>query len=99
MTAPDTAGTPGISAGHTSGPWEAVRFGKVLVVQTDAGLPLLRMYAGRNEEANARLIAAAPRMLEAGRNALHLLKALGMTHSREAVDLDAAIAEATGSGA
>ena len=51
-------------ATHTPGPWEA-RSDRTVAAE---GLPLLRCYAGRNEEANARLIAAAPELLAAGCN-------------------------------
>ncbi|OYW47629.1 MAG: hypothetical protein B7Z36_02360 [Novosphingobium sp. 12-63-9] len=45
---------------HTPGPWVA-RDDRTIAAN---GVPLLRCYAGRNEKANARVIAAAPELLE-----------------------------------
>ena len=46
---------------HTPGPWNACHDRTV----ASSGVPLLRLYAGRNERANANLVAAAPELLEA----------------------------------
>lgn len=47
---------------HTAGPWQS-REDRTVAAN---GVPLLRCYTGRNAEANARLIAAAPELLAAG---------------------------------
>lgn len=53
--------TATIETAFTDGPWIAQADRTV----SAAGMPLLRCYAGRNEIANASLIAAAPDMFEA----------------------------------
>lgn len=90
---------------HTQGPWEA-RSDRTVAA---AGVPLLRCYVGRNEEANARLVAAAPGTLAAAREARDFLRAyFGPVSSDDPAgwsdadartvhnQLDAAIAQATG---
>jgi len=56
-------------ARYTAGPWEAREDRTVAA----AGTPLLRCYAGRNEEANARLVAAAPDLVDASVKAANAL--------------------------
>ncbi len=70
---------------HTSGPWIAERTGtrKTLIIKA-SGTPILRMYAGRNEDADARLIAAAPKLLDALRSLCICVRA--MTVNPEARD-------------
>ena len=89
-----------MSAQHTPGPWGLshgintwVMAGQLHV----ASVP--RAYDGDWSHANARLIAAAPELLDEGRNALHLLRALGHEDTAEAQALAAAIAKATGGAA
>lgn len=87
---------------HTPGPWKAVptAFGPIDIVVSD-GRDIVTVYGGGtgNKEANARLIAAAPDMLEALKQAQTNFK----TYDRFKVDVDAmrkieaAIAKATGS--
>lgn len=88
MTAPDTAGTTGMSAGHTKGPWTVgyypwadgsqrnrtqveafCREGEMAGNRT-----LCALIDSENREADARLIAAAPCMLEALRRAEAAIK-------------------------
>lgn len=65
---------------HTPGPW-AIRLGQSVVeIRTTAGLPIAQTTSGHywqnfgpEAEANARLIAAAPDMLEALRHAEAIL--------------------------
>jgi hypothetical protein len=47
---------------HTPGPWTDM---SDRTVNDASGTPLLRCYAGRNEWANAQLVAAAPDLLAA----------------------------------
>jgi hypothetical protein len=93
----------------TPGPWEAHRHTggqKGLTVEA-SGLPLLKMYSGRNEEANARLIAAAPELFDGLERAFvfvcHLMP-LGSTDNRteagKLIDsLRVPLAKARGEGA
>lgn len=56
-------------AQHTPGPWHINRDGNDVENVNDAGV--CAMYADETSEANARLIAAAPEMLEALRIAVN----------------------------
>jgi hypothetical protein len=54
---------------HTPGPWKAVtysgEFDQPLVTSNDGFIARLNSFSNRQHEANAKLIAAAPEMLEA----------------------------------
>lgn len=73
----------------TPGPWSPVRYEigqKALTVEA-SGLPLLKMYSGRNEEANARLIAAAPDLYGSALVALDYLDTPASAHSEAQKEL------------
>lgn len=90
---------------HTAGPWELIEFGGPQIGNPETGEAICTMWGSRNDpkdpiEANARLIAAAPELLEALRLALEYfnsaqaqLSASGQV-ARDAAR--AAIAKATG---
>ena len=96
MTAPKGAG-----GGHTPGPWEAVKanWDRTLIrhaLPGDAHVPGYIAEVnniGAGYEANARLIAAAPELLEELQRARRVLVAEGYI---PAATMDAAIAKATG---
>lgn len=52
---------------HTPGPWKAVKCGVTNTIETNNGASLLAMmdHYTDEDEANAKLMAAAPEMLEA----------------------------------
>jgi hypothetical protein len=98
------------AAQHTPGPWKAVRnasFWEVVTPllgqtldQANEYSPSLAYVWGEGEEqaeANARLIAAAPDLLEALRTARdHIdMDALEISHCKDAERIRAAIAKAT----
>ena len=85
-----------MSAGHTPGPWTAIDRSHVYT----EGLQLVAVAQhGRSVEANARLIAAAPELLEALQAIVERVN--GGSSYRMGADVDglarAAIAKATGS--
>lgn len=101
-----------MSAQHTPGPWIACEYGgygdydgKCRVVLGEGGDIRTAVVLGFDtpeNEANARLIAAAPDLLEALRYCRNSLKAvidgeggIGL-HAPEIIEADAAIAKATG---
>lgn len=91
---------------HTPGMWEAQ--GNVVFSDTVPNGPecgVLVAACGTNNEgipeqnANARLIAAAPELLRACHSALTLLRGSGFTDNTQAIaELKAAIAKAEGGG-
>lgn len=79
-----------MNAAHTPGPWLISEDSAVVTVRGATGEPIAELWLGGPIEQDARLIAAAPELLEALRYARRFLKA-------EDVDLlfiDAAIAKA-----
>lgn len=88
--------------GHTKGPWHSERGGKGWVVRIDEpnGLPIANL--SMQSEANARLIAAAPELLEALKACVQRLDAVwdsGMETEDDLIALRtarAAIAKAEG---
>jgi hypothetical protein len=97
-----------MSAEHTPGPWSisrahpsAIVGGKIYQFTNGSGQRQVAMACVMDEdngsmEANARLIAAAPDLLDAARAALDDLISDGHEHYRVAEVLRAAIAKATG---
>ena len=90
---------------HTPGPWTAsfsfhgTKPGIGDVWQIDAenhAVCTTQFCYAAETEANARLIAAAPELLEAASEALKGLELAGFDRSRQANGLRAAIAKATG---
>ena len=66
---------------HTKGPWKAVQMGSegwsVFMPHEHNGVSLERVVASNHSEANARLIAAAPELLDACELAFANLKPQG----------------------
>jgi hypothetical protein len=84
---------------HTPGPWKVSGGGNAPVIQAQDDTWICTSCAPTKEEArnNARIIAAAPDLLEAANSALKLLRGSGFTESTGAViQLKAAIAKAEG---
>ena len=95
-------------ATHTPGPWEISKneAGELDICEAGAGNMLADLAKCKNAEANARLIAAAPEMLQALKNAREWLDELaglvqsGMFDAAEdwaganAVSVDSTLAEA-----
>lgn len=85
--------------GHTKGPWRAVLMGKLHTVQTMSGAHITDYVIG---DANARLIASAPDLLNAAQKAYDVLLSLDAVHSVRLSNqgtlcaLRDSIAEATG---
>ena len=92
---------------HTPGPWDVIPArGKMLPHLMGADHSRIALlddcHAAENErQANARLIAAAPDLLEALENAANQIKALDEDYDQRSAYLDAmaAIAKATGRAA
>ena len=80
------------NAAHTPGPWEQHRSSVLIPI---APYEWAEAYGGT--EANARLIAAAPAMLEALQDCRRALEVANFT--QELAVVDAAIAAATGAAA
>ena len=83
---------------HTPGPWIVVKDGDHDRIETRIGSPIARVDNMRNAyKGNARLIAAAPDLLEALELALHFIETPGdfQPHERLEViqDLNAALAK------
>lgn len=93
-----------MSSQHTTGPWEFDQYGNSFVVTAKDrayDVAVVRNIGNENNEANARLIAAAPALLSAAQKARAALSELIATHDpivyAEALRaLDAAIGAATG---
>lgn len=92
-------------AGHTPGPWALRRGHSVVEIRTVAGLAVAQTTSdaywqsfSAEADANARLIAAAPEMLEALKQAREYLRySLGSTSETNPYPaIDAAIAKAEG---
>lgn len=88
---------------HTPGPWvveglvESNGVGAFRIVSPDNTHAVADVYEIEGREANARLIAAAPEMLEALINARSLLETVGgFEASNECIQLSAIIEKATG---
>lgn len=89
-----------MSTQHTPGPWVAVaRTNAYIEIEApnQPGYSAKKVATASltNHEANARLIAAAPDLLEALNAAEALLHSLGMQSSDAYQEIDAAIAKAT----
>ena len=87
---------------HTPGPWRIEDGARIMPPHNATQLPIAKMGQLQHEsqiEANARLIAAAPELLEAAELALKVLEQSGMI-TRQLLDADkelrAAIAKAKG---
>jgi len=80
----DTMTNPQTKQGHTPGPWEEGRSFNPYRVYGNGGKEVV---ARVEERANARLIAAAPALLEAAQEALHWLKQLNCDDNDGAVHL------------
>ncbi len=59
---------------HTKGPWRVSESGNDVEQDSEAGFGICAMYADESSSANARLIAAAPELLEACKDALALVR-------------------------
>jgi hypothetical protein len=85
---------------HTPGPWEVQVFdGRIEVVDASGAVVLVFRNASAETLANARLIAAAPELLEALRDVLRIAKAasIGVTGNAKRIErAESAIAKATG---
>lgn len=89
---------------HTPGPWSLHKRGPAERYEVQHGIPgngspICVTFCGSQQEANARLIAAAPELLDAlkkTRAALLCADAAGIPVDEELAQLDAAIAKATG---
>jgi hypothetical protein len=88
-----------MAGAFTPGPWESIvdKTGEVTVYEatTLANIDICKMGGNTNDGSNARLIAAAPDLLEALQHLVTMLQAggYGTAHA------DAAIAKATGAAA
>lgn len=98
-----------MSTKHTPGPWHYYRAHGCGFVGPSLHVPGSILYSemavcrlladereGVNPEANARLIAAAPEMLEALKGALDLLREAGLSNRLNGIAVDVAIAKAEG---
>lgn len=81
---------------HTQGPW--FHYGKDLIGAKDAGAPICRlMTANQETEANAKLITAAPDLLETLKMVQEKLPRIDYQSRFEVMeDIRAAIAKASG---
>jgi len=91
-----------MAAPHTPGPWSIAGSGYGLDVRCAAGniVGMTRRF-GQNPaevEANARLVAAAPDLLAALREALRFTPDVGVAAARAVSNAQAAIAKAEGAG-
>lgn len=82
---------------HTPGPWHVDAHTNVMAAGGLVAFPGIA--AGFDQKANARLIAAAPALLSALKNARDLLRADGYAAGATMDEIDAAIAKATGAQA
>ena len=83
---------------HTPGPWAYENYGGTLHVFLDneGGTPSICKLVGNDKDANARLIAAAPDLLEALQNLLKVHEGEGGTQYHAGDIARAAIAKAKG---
>lgn len=83
------------SSAHTAIPWLITEDGDA-IISSDATVAL--MGDAKEKEANARLIAAAPQLLEAAKNALETMQTAGIRCAigDDGEELKAAIAKAEG---
>lgn len=98
-----------MSAQHTPGPWFNTSqgdtpVGEVMDRPLDSGVTLHISVSGPNAKADARLIATAPELLEALKDAILWIVALSTSDNScepaaDVGDLEAVIAKATGSAA
>lgn len=80
-----------ITSQHTSAPWLVVQYDDCTDIETEDGVSICRIGVG--SEANAHLVAAAPKMLAALRGAEALLSEYGLGYA--IYEVREAIAEAT----
>jgi hypothetical protein len=106
MTTPPSSLSPGVGCEHTPGPWQffpsvsAERSGVIdtaIGVDSTNGTIIAEVVRGKQFEANARLIAAAPDMFATLAHIRELLVAYGPRYIGKATALaDAALARAKG---
>ena len=66
---------------HTPGPWRPVTDGISHWVEIDGVIVMVMNYRNKQAQANARLISAAPELLEALKNAIEIIEGTGLDAS------------------
>ena len=66
---------------HTLGPWRPVTDGIRHWVEIDGVIVMVMNYRNKQAQANARLISAAPELLEALKNAIEIIEGTGLDAS------------------